>query len=231
MHSELCALGAALVQESGLRLRLPHAAVAAGMVLFQRAATRMDVCVEWDVRLVAATCLFVAAKAEEAPARGLRDYLAVFHHAIEGPARPLSIGTQEYFEWKRTIVALEGVLLRNLGFRVDVDLPHKYLVQYAHGVLECPVPVVQRAWNYCNDVLRTSACVRFPAEVLASAAIYLAARDLAHALPDDLAWWQVFDADLDDILAVVAALRALYALGPPVLPRGYAPSNYVLRGD
>lgn len=45
-------------------------------------------------------------------------------------------------------------------------------------VLQCEKDMAQKAWNYLNDSLRLDCCVRFKAELVACAAIYMAARDL-----------------------------------------------------
>ncbi len=59
----------------------------------------------------------------------------------------------------------------------------------------------QKAWNFLNDSLRTTMCVRFRPEVMAAAGIFLASRTLGIALPENPPWWEVFDATKQRILA------------------------------
>ena len=76
--------------------------------------------------------------------------------------------------------------------------------------------LAQRAWNLANDALRTIVYVRHSAETVAAACIYIAARQLAVALPEEpQPWWTLFDVHTDDLDDAGVTILDLYELGPP----------------
>jgi chromosome condensin MukBEF complex kleisin-like MukF subunit len=74
----------------------------------------------------------------------------------------------------------ERHLLKELGFGFYgiMEHPHKYILNYIMEFESSNVALAQRAWNYLNDSLRLDLCLRYRSEVIAAAAIYMAARDL-----------------------------------------------------
>jgi len=77
------------------------------------------------------------------------------------------------------LLEIEKYILKELGFTFYniMDHPHKFILYYVK-ILDGSTELAQRAWNYLNDSLRLDCCVRYRAEAIASAAIYMAARDL-----------------------------------------------------
>lgn len=60
--------------------------------------------------------------------------------------------------------------------------------------------LAQVAWNFVNDSLRTTICLQFKPQLIASAAIYLASKFLKYQLPEGKKpWWEVFDARITDL--------------------------------
>lgn len=51
---------------------------------------------------------------------------------------------------KRTIIDCEQILLRALGYVVQVVHPHKFLLNYLK-ILEGSTELMQKSWNYAND--------------------------------------------------------------------------------
>ena len=80
--------------------------------------------------------------------------------------------------------------------------PHRYLLALSH-VLQPEPALAQRAWAHLNDGMRTCACLLYRPEVVACAAVWLAARALDIALPESPPWWSVVDASLDGACAHV----------------------------
>ncbi|GFH22926.1 uncharacterized protein HaLaN_20462 [Haematococcus lacustris] len=115
--------------------------------------------------------------------------------------------SQEYLAAKESVIRYERELLRVFGFIVHCDHPHKLLISFVK-VLDGDQELIQRAWNIVNDSLRTSLCVRFRSEVIASAAIFLAARQLQVCLPETFHWWEVFSVKTDQLVEAVRTTPA-----------------------
>ena len=79
-----------------------------------------------------------------------------------------------------------------------MEHPHKFILYYIQ-CLEGGHELAQKAWNYLNDSLRLDFCVRYKAQVIACAAIYMAARFLRLKLPDNPPWWELFDATKSEL--------------------------------
>jgi hypothetical protein len=61
--------------------------------------------------------------------------------------------------------------------------------------------------------MRLDVCLRYPARVIATTAIYLAAEQLDFPLPTSSTegcWWEVFDSSLDDLVAIKNQILSLY---------------------
>lgn len=57
---------------------------------------------------------------------------------------------QVYWDLKSDLIKNERMILRELGFMVYVELPHKYVPNYV-GVLKLGEEITQQAWNFAND--------------------------------------------------------------------------------
>lgn len=60
--------------------------------------------------------------------------------------------------------------------------------------------------------MRLDICLRYPPQVIASSAIYLAAEKLQFSLPSEKpnCWWEVFDSNLEDINVIKSEILSLY---------------------
>uniref|UniRef100_A0A4W6D3D2 Cyclin L1a n=2 Tax=Lates calcarifer TaxID=8187 RepID=A0A4W6D3D2_LATCA len=216
-ETDLRILGCELIQSAGILLRLPQVAMATGQVLFHRFFYSKSF-VKHSFEIVAMACINLASKIEEAPRR-IRDVINVFHHLrqIRGKKTPSSlILDQNYINTKNQVIKAERRVLKELGFCVHVKHPHKIIVMYLQ-VLECEKnqTLVQTAWNYMNDSLRTNVFVRFQAETIACACIYLAARALQIPLPSRPHWYLLFGASEDEIKDICITTLKLYTRKKP----------------
>ncbi|TNN72600.1 Cyclin-L1 [Liparis tanakae] len=216
-ETDLRILGCELIQSAGILLRLPQVAMATGQVLFHRFFYSKSF-VKHSFEIVAMACINLASKIEEAPRR-IRDVINVFHHLrqIRGKKTPSSlILDQNYINTKNQVIKGERRILKELGFCVHVKHPHKIIVMYLQ-VLECEKnqTLVQTAWNYMNDTLRTNVFVRFEAETIACACIFLAARALQIPLPSKPNWYLLFGASEDEVKEVCVTTLKLYTRKKP----------------
>ncbi|KAL5699269.1 hypothetical protein ACHQM5_030198 [Ranunculus cassubicifolius] len=205
--------GCDLIQESGILLKLPQAVMATGQLLFHRFYCKKSFS-RFNVKLVAATCIWLASKLEENPRK--RKHVIIVFHRMECrrenlPIVYMDIGSRKYVELKEGMDRMERILLKEIGFVCHVEHPQKFISNYL-ATLEAPEEVRQEAWNLANDSLRTTLCVRFPSEVVACGVVYAAARRLRVPLPENQPWWMVFDADKEGIDEVCRVLAHLYSL-------------------
>eukprot|EP00249_Psilotum_nudum_P024661 c29251_g3_i1 orf=118-1482(+) len=213
--------GCEIVQQAGILLRLPQVVMATAQVLFHRFFCKRSF-KEFDVRSVAASCVWLAMKLEEEMMEcssrqrsRLRDVLNVFQRIgfrREG-VRSCLPDSLEYTERRMELLNVERQILVELGFVCSVEHPHKFLLSYLK-CLEASAELIQEAWNLANDSLRTVLCVTFPSNVIACGVIYAAARRIGVPLPENPPWWHLFDADFHQIEEVCKILSDLYRQPP-----------------
>ncbi|CAF2160755.1 unnamed protein product, partial [Brassica napus] len=205
--------GCDLIQEAGILLRLPQAVMATGQVLFHRFYCKKSLA-KFDVKIVAASCVWLASKLEENPKKA-RQVIIVFHRMEcrreNLPLDHLDLFSKKYSELKVELSRTERHILKEMGFVCHVEHPHKFISNYL-ATLETPPELRQEAWNLANDSLRTTLCVRFRSEVVACGVVYAAARRFQVPLPENPPWWKAFDADKSGIDEVCRVLAHLYSL-------------------
>lgn len=84
----------------------------------------------------------------------------------------------EYKKLKEQILKCERVLLHTIEFDLSVDHPYQYLVKLVRevkGPSQGQRELAQIAWNFVNDSMRTSCCLRFTPLQVARSALYLGA--------------------------------------------------------
>ncbi|KAG0240768.1 cyclin-like protein [Mortierella sp. GBAus27b] len=212
-------LGCHLIQTTGILLKLPQVAMATAQILFQRffylASLR-----KFAVRDITMGSIFLAAKVEECPCR-ISDLVNVIDHLTKKfrrrPLDPLVAFSQEFYHLKDAIVIAEMQILKKLGFNVHVQLPYGIMVNYLKVLELTEHPTIpQRAWGFLNDGLRTSIYICYQPPTIACSVIWLAAREAGVPLPTTPAWWEVLDADLEDIENIAGHIKSLYYKKLPI---------------
>jgi cyclin L len=205
-----------LVQDMGIALRLAQVVMATAQSLVQRFYYRKSLAA-YDGHIVAMAALFLAAKVEEQPRR-MRDVVNVCYHAKlrrQGkPLRPITLGGGLYLTWKAGLIRTERVLLKETGFSTYnlMAHPHKFILYYVRTLGEGrPADALaQAAWAYLNDSLRLDLCVRYSAESIACAALYLAARATRFPLPATVPWHAVFSTSRAEMHDIAEEILTLY---------------------
>ncbi|XP_058874805.1 cyclin-L2-like isoform X2 [Acipenser ruthenus] len=211
-EAELRREGCELIQAAGILLKLPQVAMATGQILFQRFFYCKSF-VKHSMEYIGMACLHLASKIEEEPRR-VRDVLNVFHRLRQIKQRrklsPLPLDVS-YIFLKNQVIKAERRVLKELGFCVHVKHPHKIIVMYIQVLeLEKNKSLVQTAWNYMNDSLRTDVFVRFDPESIACACVYLAARALQIPLPNQPHWFLLFGVEEEGIREICQRILQLY---------------------
>ncbi|KAI0709071.1 cyclin-L1 [Earliella scabrosa] len=229
LELDLRAYGCKLIHEAGILLRQKQVAVATAQILFQRFwyVTSMK---QFGIGDVGMGALYLASKLEECPIR-MRDLINVYDlllqrtaHKLKHPSSsttstsdfkyvPMSYFGNTFYDLKDALVVGEMQILKRLGFNVHVVLPYGTLVNYLRllGLTERE-DVSTRAWGYLNDALQTPVYALYAVPTIVSAAILLATRHLGIALPSspDSCWWELFDADWEDVWSVAGYIMRLY---------------------
>ncbi|VDN06655.1 unnamed protein product [Thelazia callipaeda] len=120
-----------------------------------------------------------------------------------------------YIDLKNQVIKAERKLLNALGFVVHVNHPHKLIYTYLHalGATENH-ELMQKAWSYMNDGLRTDIFLRYRPETIACACIHLAARTITEPVPlprEPFLWFEAFDASDKDVQTISYLLLQVYS--------------------
>jgi cyclin L len=128
------------------------------------------------------------------------------------------LSESHYITFRNRILDIEGQILNAVGFDVHVSLPHPLAVTYlqALDIFGSSQPrgtghlVTKRAIEYLNTALVSPQMLYLTHQpnALATAAIYLAARDIGAKLPNH-EWWEVFDTDREDLGFLALSMRSL----------------------
>ncbi|KAJ2800050.1 hypothetical protein H4R20_004206 [Coemansia guatemalensis] len=194
-----------LIYSAGRRLQVPQNTAATACVFLQRFFMRHTL-QEFHHYDVAATCLFVACKAEES-VRRLEAFVPVIAHCASKGRRRAAVGSAEYTKWRAVILRTEVAVLQALCFDVVVDQPHARLAEVAAAEGLCR-RAAQLAWGFVGDCLRLPLAVVFPARVVACAAIVVAAR-VAGGEPRD-GWLERAGVARTDVAEAVQWLLEFY---------------------
>lgn len=121
-----------------------------------------------------------------------------------------------YITLKTQVIKAERRVLKDLGFCVHVKHPHKLIVMYLQVLgYEQNQPLMQMAWNFMNDSLRTDVFVRYNPETIACACIYLTGRKLNLPLPNNPPWYAIFRVTEEEIVDICFKIMDLYRRHKP----------------
>jgi len=123
----------------------------------------------------------------------------------------LDPGGKRYRDWKANMMKLELALLSTLGYRLLLQHPQKFLLQYI-AFFNCSgqSELTQKSWAYCNDSLRIPELAEAKPETIACAALHLAAEQTTSELPS--AWYEDVGCELEEIEKLSKIIAEIYLL-------------------
>ncbi|KAF2267901.1 cyclin-like protein [Lojkania enalia] len=221
--------GARLTQAAGVLLRLPQEVIAHAIVIFTRfwAGSEGGSLLEYGAEQVSSGSLFLASKLSAFPksARSIINVYAFLNTFpstfIESDQLQTKKNAEEYyvsegtFQSRRTtLFKTEQQILKTLGFQLQVSLPHTLCITYLQALDVFTHPraseLAKRAIGHLNAALLSPQLLYLTHHppYLATAAIYLAAKEVMMKLPD-VEWWEVFDTDREELGFLVVGLLSV----------------------
>jgi hypothetical protein len=120
-----------------------------------------------------------------------------------------------YLTRRERLSRIETVILRLLGFQIHVALPHSLCINYLQALdvfadRDAASRLAKRAFAHLNSALLSPQLLYLTHQppALATAAIYLAAKEVGVKLPD-AEWWEVFDTDREELGFLVVAMISM----------------------
>ena len=193
--------GASYIMELGNYLQLHYVTCATACTFFHRFYMFHSFS-EYPRYLTATACLFLAGKVEETP----KKWKVVWKAATEILKQDQLVGF-EGFDHK--LLTYERILLQAIQFDLIVEHPHQYITKYAKtlkGSKEKVEKLVQIAWNFANDSLRTTLCLEWEPPIIAIAFLQLAGKfnnvdlNAMQGVSDRKNWWYLIFDDLSEDL-------------------------------
>jgi hypothetical protein len=224
---------ARLTQAAGLLLRLPQSITAQANVLLFR-YWLVDDLLSHEFSDVSAATIYTTAKISAAP-RSLRSITNVYAYLLS-TASPLGLRDLEgkkaqvqgeeyylsesaYIARRNRIIDIEGQVLNALGFNTHVALPHPLAITYLQTLdlfsasSKTGKAVAARAVEYLNTALLSPQMLYLTHQPspLATAAVYLAAREKGVRMPE-VEWWEVFDCEREELGFLAVGMGSLEGL-------------------
>lgn len=167
------------MEKAGESLKFPRAAKATAQVFFHRfyALHSFKKFQRFDI---AVTCLFLAGKVEEHP-RKLETIIQCCHQIWNRLAQPtLKLDSEDYEKLRETMLRTERQLLHTMAFDLCVKHPYKDLFEIVKNLCQKGLILdtqkrdfAKSALDFVNDSMRTSLCLQFEPQKVATAAIYM----------------------------------------------------------
>ncbi|KAE9986665.1 hypothetical protein EG328_004992 [Venturia inaequalis] len=222
--------GARLTQQAGVLLRLPHDTIAQAVLIFTRfwIGSEGGSLSQYSVKHVSQAALYLIAKLSDWP-KSPRSLINTYAYLTSIPSTFADTDTfakhddrhayyvdEGSYQLQRDELAnMEMTVLNVLGYETHVALPFKLCINYLQALEVLPnhehaSMVAKRAFAHLNSALFSPQLLYLTHQppTLATAAIYLAAREVGVKLPD-VEWWEVFDTDREELGFLVVAMISM----------------------
>ncbi|KAL0438495.1 UNVERIFIED_CONTAM: Cyclin-T1-4 [Sesamum latifolium] len=162
---------------------------------------------------VANASMFLACKAEDT-SRWLKDLTVMAYKLMYrwDPSAQEKIRQREVYEKQKQLILLgEQLILVTVAFDLNIEHPYKPLVAALKRLEISQKEVVKVAWNFVNDWLRTTLCLRYKPHYIAAGSVFLAAKLHKVKLPtaNGKAWWMQFDISPKQLEEVIQHMLGL----------------------
>ncbi|KAF2644575.1 hypothetical protein P280DRAFT_390555 [Massarina eburnea CBS 473.64] len=223
--------GARLTQSAGILLRLPQEVVAQAVVVFSRfwLGGEGGSLAEFGAMQVSAASIYLTTKLSPYP-KSPRSIVNVYAYLDslqytyfepdllhqETKAKDYYVSEGTYQIRKTELFETEQRILKTLGFQVQVALPYALCVTYLQALDVFSHPrasdLAKRATAHLNTALLSPQMLYLTHQPpsLATAAIYLAAKETGIKLPD-VEWWEVFDTGREELGFLVVGMLSVEA--------------------
>ncbi|XP_012924829.1 cyclin-related protein FAM58A isoform X2 [Heterocephalus glaber] len=188
------------IMEAGVKLGMHSIPIATACTIYHKFFCEINVDA-YDPYLVAMSSIYLAGKVEEQHLR-TRDIINVSYRYFNPGSEPLELDSR-FWELRDSIVQCELVVLRVLRFQVSFQHPHKYLLHYLVSLKNWlnryswqRTPISVTAWALLRDSYHGGLCLRFRAQHLAVAVLYMALQVYGVEVPAEAEaeaekpWWQ-----------------------------------------
>ncbi|KAF3037343.1 hypothetical protein E8E12_005455 [Didymella heteroderae] len=209
--------GARLTQAAGVLLRLPQEVIAQAIIVFMRFWVGVEggSLAEFGAGQVSASSLYLVTKLSAYP-KSARSLVNVYAYLDAFPLPPMDTEPEEskaemyyvsegiYERRRAALFETEQRILKTLGFQVQANLPYTLCITYMQALDVFTHPRVselaERAIAHLNTALLSPQLLYLTHQPpgLATAAIYLAAREAGIKLPE-VEWWEVFDTSREEL--------------------------------
>ncbi|TID24825.1 putative cyclin domain-containing protein [Venturia nashicola] len=230
LESSIIFAAARLTHQAGMLLRLPHDTVAQAVVVFTRfwIGSEGGSLSQYSAKDVSQAALYLTAKLSDWP-KSPRSLINTYAYLTSIPSTFADTDTfaqhddrDSYYVSEGTyqiqrhqLAKMEMTVLNVLGYETHVALPFKLCINYLQALEVLPShedasTVAKRAFAHLNSALFSPQLLYLTHQPpnLATAAIYLAAREVGVKLPD-VEWWEVFDTDREELGFLVVALISM----------------------
>ena len=229
--------GVNFITQVGILLKLPQLTLATASVylhrFFMRHAMVQNNKPGYHHYSVAATAIFLATKVEENYRKMRELVVACCRVAQKQPNLVVDEQSKEYWKWRDTILHNEDLLLEALCFDLQLEQPHRILLDLMRFYdIQENKQLRNASWAFVNDSLITTLCLQLSPRVIAGSALYMGVKVAGVALPDDergRSWWEQLGIDLRDIQRGCNLLAEVYE--NPALPRQGQKDTYVRDDD
>ncbi|THX22121.1 hypothetical protein D6C97_05282 [Aureobasidium pullulans] len=220
--------GSRLIQAAGVLLHLPQELIAEAIIIYARfwLGPEGGSLAEYHAKDVIAASVYLVTKPSAHPVspRRLLSVLAYLNKVrpsldIESASKVapedcfLSEGS--YQDGRLALIHTEAQMLRILGYQTHVSLPYAICINYLQALdvfttTENGQALAKKAFAHLNSALLSPQLLYLTHQPpsLATAAIYLAAKEIGVKLPGE-EWWEVFDVDREELGFLVVALISM----------------------